>query len=204
MTNFFFYWYMFFVVIYNLNIKNDKGVVGMYQIYNASENELHFNVHYLDETVPPLETFEGNWLDLRAIEVKVIRANGEVETHKSSEFETVNYEKDDVLFVNFGFAMDMTDLETGEKYVANIFPRSSLFKNFNLFLTNHVGCIDHSYKGNDDMWKGMFLAMGSGELHKGDRLAQFEVKKTQPKLVLHPVDDLGNKSRGGYGHSGRN
>ena len=90
---------MFFVVIYNLNIKNDKGVVGM--------KDLHFNIHYLDESVPPLETFDGNWVDLRAIEVKVIRANGEIETHKSSEFETVNYEKDDVLFVNFGFAMDM-------------------------------------------------------------------------------------------------
>ena len=54
------------------------------------------------------------------------------------------------------------------------------------------------------MWRGMFLAMGKGEIHKGDRLAQFEVKKPQPKLVLHPVDDLGNKERGGYGHTGRN
>ena len=173
----------------------------MYRVY---EEELNFNIKYLDETVPPLETFDGNWVDLRAIEVKVIRANGEVETHKSSEFETVTYDKDDVLFVNFGFAMDMKDVVTGEEYVANIFPRSSLFKNFKLFLTNHVGCIDHSYKGDNDYWRGMFLAMGSGELHKGDRLAQFEVKKPQPKLVLHSVDSLGNKSRGGYGSSGRN
>ena len=56
-----------------------------YKLYNAVCNELHFNIHYLDETVPPLETFDGNWIDMRAIEVKVTRVNGEVETHKSSE-----------------------------------------------------------------------------------------------------------------------
>ena len=63
MTNFFFYWYIYLVGLYNLNIKNDKGVVGMdktYKLYNAVCNELHFNIHYLDETVPPLETFDGN------------------------------------------------------------------------------------------------------------------------------------------------
>lgn len=168
------------------------------------EQELHFNIHYLDESVPELETFDGNWIDLRAIEVKVTRANGEVEVHKSSEFDTITYEQGDVLFVNFGFSLDLTDTLNNENYIANIFPRSSLFKNFKLFLTNHVGCIDTNYKGTNDYWRGMFYAVGSGEIHKGDRLAQFEVRKPQPKLVLNSVDDLGNNDRGGYGSTGKN
>lgn len=176
----------------------------MYQVYNTESQELNFNIHYLDESVPPLETFDGNWVDLRVIEVKVTRANGEVETHKSSEFDTVTYEQGDVLFVNFGFSLDLVDTVTGEEYVANIFPRSSLFKNFKLFLTNHVGCIDTNYRGTNDYWRGMFYAVGGGEIHKGDRLAQFEVRKPQPKLVLTPVDDLGNNNRGGYGSTGKN
>ena len=168
------------------------------------DTELNFNIKYLDETVPDLETFDGNWTDVRAIEVKVIHPDGTSETYKSDEFETVTYERDDVLFVNFGFALDLTDTETGEKYVANIYPRSSLFKNFGLLLTNSVGCIDNSYCGNTDYYRGMFLALRKGEIHKGDRIAQFQIKKPQPKLSFNRVDDLGNKSRGGYGTSGRN
>ena len=168
------------------------------------DTELNFNIKYLDETVPDLETFDGNWIDVRAIEVKVIHPNGISETYKSKEFETVEYKRDDVLFVNFGFALDLTDTETGEQYVANIYPRSSLFKNFGLILTNSVGCIDHSYRGNNDYYKGMFLALRDGVVHKGDRLAQFQVKKPQPKLSFNRVDDLGNPSRGGYGSTGRN
>lgn len=161
--------------------------------------KLNFNVHYLDETVPNLETINGNWLDVRAIEVKVTRTTGEVEVYDSANFDTVTYEQGDILFVNFGFSMDMTDLETGEQYVANIYPRSSLFKNFKLWLTNNVGCIDWNYRGTNDYWCGMFMAMGSGEVSKGDRLCQFEVRKPMPQLELHPVSDLGNLNRGGYG-----
>ena len=47
------------------------------------------------------------------------------------------------------------------------------------------------------------MAMGSGEVSKGDRLCQFEVRKPMPQLELHPVSDLGNTGRGGYGTSGR-
>jgi dUTPase len=100
---------------------------------------LNFNIHYLNSDVPKLEAFNGNWIDLRCIELKVTRAEtGEVETY-TGDWETVSYEKGDVLFVNFGFSLDMTDTVTGEDYVANIYPRSSLFKNFGLILTNHVG-----------------------------------------------------------------
>lgn len=196
MTNFFFYWYIYLVGLYNLNIKNHKGVVGM--------KDLHFNIHYLDESVPPLEVFNGSWVDVRAIEVKITRTNGEVEVYKSNEFETVTYEKGDILFVNLGFSMDMTDLETGEQYVGHIYPRSSLFKNYKLFLTNHVACIDSNYNGTNNYWMAMFLAMDKGEVHKLDRLCQIEICKPQPKLVLHEVEDLGNKDRGKYGSTGRN
>ena len=73
------------------------------------DTELNFNIKYLDETVPDLETFDGNWVDVRAIEVKVIHPDGTSDTHKSKEFETVEYKRDDIIFVNFGFALDLTD-----------------------------------------------------------------------------------------------
>ena len=50
----------------------------------------------------------------------------------------------------------------------------------------------------------MFLALREGVVHKGDRLAQFQVKKPQPKLSFNRVDDLGNKDRNGYGSTGKN
>lgn len=165
---------------------------------------LNFNIKYLDETVPDLEVFDGNWIDVRAIEVKVIRKDGSIEVYKSDNFEVITYDKDDVLFVDFGFALDLTDLDTGKEYVANLYSRSSLFKNFGLILTNGVGCIDHSYKGDNDTYKGMFLAMRNGELHKFDRLAQFQVKEPQPQIKFNRVDRLGNKERGSYGSTGRN
>jgi hypothetical protein len=78
---------------------------------------LNFNIHYLNSDVPKLEAFNGNWIDLRCIELKVTRAEtGEVETY-TGDWETVSYEKGDVLFVNFGFSLDMTDTVTGEDYV---------------------------------------------------------------------------------------
>lgn len=163
---------------------------------------LNFNIHYLNEDVPKLESFNGNWIDLRCIEVKVTRsATGLVEVY-TGDWNTITYDQGDVLFVNFGFAMDMTDTITGEEYVANIYPRSSLFKNFGLILTNHVGCIDHSYKGTTDYWRGMFYAVQSGEVSKHDRLCQFEVKKPQSTITFNEVNVLG-EDRGGYGSSGK-
>ena len=107
------------------------------------DTELNFNIRYLNDKVPDLEVFDGNWIDVRAIEVKVIHPDGTSDTYKFDDFETVTYERDDVIFVNFGFALDLTDTITGEEYVANIYARSSLFKNYGLLLTNGTGCIDH-------------------------------------------------------------
>ena len=45
------------------------------------DTELNFNIKYLDETVPDLETFDGNWVDVRAIEVKVIHQDGTSDTY---------------------------------------------------------------------------------------------------------------------------
>ena len=47
------------------------------------DTELNFNIKYLDETVSDLETFDGNWIDVRAIEVKVIHQNVTSEKYKS-------------------------------------------------------------------------------------------------------------------------
>lgn len=38
--------------------------------------------------------------------------------------------------------------------------------------------------------------------HKGDRIAQFRVVKSQPQLEFVPVRTLGGKGRGGFGSTG--
>lgn len=166
-------------------------------------NKIKFNIKYHNENMPKLELIgedKSNWIDLRVNTVKVISTNGNVSEY--TDFETVSYKMGDTVFVDFGVSIDMTDIETGKEYVANVYPRSSTFKNYGLFLSNSVGCIDHSYRGNNDTWKGMFIAMRDGQLCKFDRVAQFEVCEKSPLIQFVETDDLGNDGRGGYGSTG--
>lgn len=132
---------------------------------------------------------KGDWIDLRATEIKV---NGVEQSQQ-----VVEYKTGDVLFVNFGFACELPP-----NHEAYIVPRSSTFKNFGLILTNQVGIIDNSYKGDTDYWLGMFFALKDGKLELGDRIAQFRIQEKMPRLNFEIVDQLDNENRSGYGSSG--
>lgn len=127
----------------------------------------------------------------------------------------VNYNKvRDVTFSNaligLGFAMEIP-----EGFKANLYPRSSTYNKWGIIFGNHVGQIDSSYNGDNDEWKVNAIAFKNTTIHKGDKIAQFEIvpsaKATflqklkwlfSSKIEFVEVDCLNNINRGGFGTTG--
>ena len=110
----------------------------------------------------------------------------------------VHFKSGDVIIVGFGVSIELPN-----NCEAEIRPRSSTFKNTGLLLTNSVGTIDESYKGNDDEWQGMFYATRDGYISRFDRLVQFKVSEKMTKPKVEYVESLNNENRGGYGSTGK-
>ena len=81
-------------------------------------------------------------------------------------------------------------------------PRSSTYKNFGIIQTNHMGVVDETYCGNNDVWMMPALAMRDTEINVNDRICQFRIQKHQPQIVFEEVHELGNEDRGGIGSTG--
>ena len=94
-------------------------------------------------------------------------------------------------------------MDLPEGYEAHIAPRSSLFQNTGLLLTNGVGVIDNSYCGDEDYWGAKFYATRDGLIEEGQRLCQFRIIENQPNIHFKKVNHLGNENRGGYGSTGK-
>ncbi len=120
----------------------------------------------------------GDWIDLRVSEPVELKAG---------EFK----------LIPLGVAMQLP-----EGYEAHIVPRSSTFKNFGLIQTNHMGVIDNSYCGDNDMWKFPALATRDIKLNVNDRICQFRIQKKMPEVAFEEVETLGNEDRGGFGSTG--
>ncbi|MFW5847416.1 MAG: dUTP diphosphatase [bacterium] len=140
----------------------------------------------------------GNWFDLYASE-------------------NVELEAGDHKLIDLGVSMKLP-----KHYQANIVPRSSTFKKFNLIQANHYGVIDGptnestGYSGNNDRWKFSAIAFDPIKIKKGERLCQFEVRLsmnapfwTKLKWLFSSgfkfieVDDLKTEDRGGFGTTGK-
>ena len=88
-------------------------------------------------------------------------------------------------------------------YTTYVVPRSSTFKHYGIILVNSIGVIDSSYCGDEDEWKGMFIALRDGKVSYNDRLLQFDISPVWIKKDdLVEVETLGNENRGGYGTTG--
>lgn len=122
----------------------------------------------------------GDWIDLRAAE-------------------TVELKAGDFKIISLGVSMK---LPTG--YEAHIVPRSSTFKKWGILQTNHMGVIDNSYSGDNDIWGMPVYAMRDTEIKMNDRICQFRIVKKQPKVKFTEVDHLKGKDRGGFGSTGGN
>lgn len=90
-----------------------------------------------------------------------------------------------------------------EGYEAHVVPRSSTFKNFGIIQTNHMGVIDGSYCGDNDMWRMPVLAVRDTQIHVNDRICQFRIMKNQPEINFDEVKHLEETDRGGFGSTGK-
>lgn len=101
--------------------------------------------------------------------------------------------------ISLGVAMKLP-----KGYEAHVVPRSSTYKNFGLIQANHMGVIDGSYCGDNDIWRFPALAVRDTEIHVGDRICQFRIVENQPPILFEEVAHLDGEDRGGFGSTGRN
>lgn len=139
-------------------------------------------IKYHSSEIQKLEYIEGksDWIDLRAAEHVVL---------KKGEFR----------LINLGISMELP-----KGYEAVIVPRSSTYKNFGIIQTNHMGVIDETYCGDDDVYMMPALAVRDTEINVNDRICQFRIQRHQPQIVFEEVEHLGNENRGGIGSTGKN
>ena len=137
-------------------------------------------IKYFDDEIDKIEKIsKGDLIDLRAAE-------------------TVEMKKGDFRLISLGVRMKLPD-----GYKANVYPRSSTYKNFGIILANSIGQIDNSYNGDNDCWKFPAIAMRDTVIHKNDRICQFEIQKIQPEIEFVEVEHLDDTDRGGIGSTGR-
>lgn len=89
-------------------------------------------------------------------------------------------------------------------YEAHLAPRSSTFRNWGIYQPNHVGVIDNTYCGDNDIWMMPVVATRDTTINFNDRICQFRIMKKMPKIKLVEVDHLSKTSRGGFGSTGVN
>ena len=160
---------------------------------------MKIKIKYHDGVEPIEKISVGDWIDLRAAEDVFIPIN---------QFK----------LISLGVSMKLPD-----GYEAHLAPRSSTFKKWGIIQTNHVGVIDNSYSGTNDIWKfpayclasrtpkvmmdhesgKQTLTLGT-KIKKGDRICQFRVVSKQPNIEFEVVETLDDKDRGGFGSTGSN
>ena len=153
------------------------------------EEKLKLKVKYHTDIEPLKITENGDWIDLRVAE-------------------SIFIPEGSFALVSLGVSVQLPD-----GYEAHIVPRSSTFKNYGIIQTNHMGIIDNSYCGDNDIYRfPAYCIKGKHEinntkgtvLQKNDRICQMRIVKKMPQLEIEEVETLGNKDRGGFGSTGKN
>lgn len=138
-------------------------------------------VRYHNDNIDKIEKIsKGDWIDLRAAE-------------------TVELKAGDFKIISLGISMKLP-----EGYEAHIVPRSSTFKKWGILQTNHMGVIDNSYSGDNDVWGMPVLAMRDTVIQENDRICQFRIVKRMEQVEMEQVDHLEGVDRGGFGSTGCN
>ena len=142
---------------------------------------MEIKIKYFCKDIEPIRNIEGksDWYDLRSAEDVDLKA-GEYK------------------LIPLGVGMKLP-----EGYEANIVPRSSTFKTYGIIQTNSFGIVDNSYSGNADMWHFPAYATRDTHISKNDRICQFRINKVQPPVDFIEVEHLDDKSRGGFGSTGK-
>lgn len=185
-----------------LKLKETKEKTGSKQAQNEKKavktSTKEIKVKYTNKNAERLKTIDiGDWIDLYSYKIKILDVNGK-EKGEIEGIGEVDYKQGETVIVDFGVAMELPKGHTGY-----ILPRSSTFLKYGLILTNSMGVIDESYKGNKDTWKAVFFALRSGKVKANERLAQFNIlEKNKDIIKFKEVDNLNGASRGGYGSTG--
>ena len=140
---------------------------------------MEIKVKYLRDIKPIKQIKNGDWIDLVAAKSFALR-------------------KGDFVNIPLGVAME---LPAG--YEALVVPRSSTAKHLGILMSNSMGVIDESYKGDGDEWHFPCYALRETYIRKNERICQFRIIEHQPEIKLVEVDKLGNADRGGLGSTGR-
>ena len=140
---------------------------------------MEIQVKYHADIHPLEKTEKGDWIDLRVAEDVELKA-GESKC------------------ISLGVSMKLPD-----GYEALVIPRSSTFKHWGIIQTNHIGLIDNSYSGNDDVWMFPALATRDVLIEKNSRICQFRIQRKMGKFDFKTVDYLSDANRGGFGSSGK-
>lgn len=136
-------------------------------------------IKYFDAGIAPIKRIaKGDWIDLRAAE--------HIEM-KAGEYQ----------LIPLGVGMILP-----EGFEAHVLPRSSTFKKYGILQVNSMGIIDNSYSGDADQWMLPALAMRDTVIPKNERICQFRIVKSQPKIEFLTVETLNDESRGGFGSTG--
>ena len=137
-------------------------------------------IKYHSDEIDKLTYIAGksDWIDLRSAEHVVL---------KQGEYK----------LINLGISMQLP-----KGYEAVIVPRSSTYKNFGIIQTNHMGVIDETYCGDNDVYMMPVLAVRDTEINVNDRICQFRIQRHQPEISFEEVGTLGNLNRGGIGSTG--
>lgn len=141
--------------------------------------------------------------DMLKVKVKKLKENAVIPTYSNdgdagmdlTVCEIINESSDSITY-DFGLAFEIP-----YGYVGYIFPRSSIRK-YDLLLTNSVGVIDSTYRGNI---QGTFKKTGGENktYQIGERAAQIIIMP-YPKIFMIESDELSETVRGigGFGSTG--
>lgn len=136
-------------------------------------------IRYHNNNIDKVEKINvGDWIDLRAAETVELKAG---------EFK----------IVSLGVSMKLPD-----GFEAHIVPRSSTFKKWGILQTNHMGVVDNSYSGDNDVWGMPVLAMRDTTINENDRICQFRIMPKMTEVCFEEVEHLDGKDRGGFGSTG--
>ncbi|MCI9125157.1 MAG: deoxyuridine 5'-triphosphate nucleotidohydrolase [Eubacterium sp.] len=138
-------------------------------------------IKYHSDKIEKLRYIAGksDWIDLRSAE-------------------EVTLKKGESRRISLGISIQLP-----KGYEAVIVPRSSTFQNFGLIQTNHMGVVDETYCGDNDVWMVPVLAVRDTVVRVNDRICQFRIQRHQPQVVFSEVETLGNTDRGGFGSTGK-
>ena len=140
---------------------------------------MELKVKYHADIDPIEKTEKGDWIDLRSAE-------------------DVWMMPGDFRLISLGVSMQLPN-----GYEAHIVPRSSTFKHWGIIQTNHMGVIDESYCGDNDIWKFPAFATRSVLIEKNSRICQFRIVKKMEDTTITTVEHLEGTDRGGFGSSGK-